>query len=334
MNTPIRSLSRSLPSFIRVAVVLAIGTGFSPAAASGAPPPLSSAPPPSASATIDQDAISEASRVGIISLQGGASQIIFFPSQDIFAPLLADPRQPTTTLELFGISNNPSTLQFNGNVGGDWGIARWESTKDGVNKSLQVGVMGGSFSRFGIFGASTYLIDSDFIVGLPVTARIGRFSERLFLYHESSHTGYNYTTLSGISKTSDFGQEILQEISSFDITRNVRIYGGAAYRVFGLAFYPTLNDSLIFLGGFEATTHPILPVLGGLGRGYIAANIESMGINGYGPEEDLQIGLLIHRPGSDLQIRPMLDFYNGNSYMGDLLFTRDEYAALGISFDF
>jgi len=298
----------------------------------GSLPSAFSAPPPADNVTLDQDTPGPASS-GNILFQNGASRLILLPTQDVFTPLLSDPRQPTSTIEFFGASNHSSYFQFNGNVGGDIGIARWESTKEGINKSLQVGIMGGSFSRFGIFGPSTYLIDSDFLVGIPVTARLGKFSERLFFYHESSHTGYNYTVMENISKQSDFGQEILQEVSSYDITPYLRVYGGAAYRVIGLAYYPTIGDSLILLGGFEAYT-PTLPALGNIGRGYFSTYLESRGINGYGLNEDVQLGLLFHRPGSYFQVRPMIDMYNGYSYLGDLLFTRDEYVALGVSFDF
>ncbi len=294
-------------------------------------PVTMAAPPPSANITLDQDIPAPASPGNII-LQNGASELILFPSQDVFTNLLADPRQPTSTLEFFGASNNPGYFQFNGNLGADAGILRWESTSEGVNKSIQVGIMGANFSRLGIFGPETYLIDSDFVIGIPVTGRIGKFSERLFFYHESSHTGYNYTVLANLDKTSDFGQEILQEVSSYDNNPYIRVYGGLAYRVI-LPYYPTAGDSLILLGGFEAYTKT-LPGLGGIGRGYFSTYLESRGINGYGLNEDVQLGLLFHKPGSYFQIRPMVDMYNGYSYLGDLLFTRDEYLALGISFDF
>ncbi len=293
---------------------------------------LQAAPPPSATVTLDQDNPTPGS-LGVIPLQQGASRLILFPSQDLFTPLLADPREPLTTIEFFAASNHPSYLQFNGNLAANVGIARWESTSQGVEKALQVGVMGGDFSRFGIFGANTYLIDSDFIVGLPVTARIGRFSQRLFFYHESSHTGYNYTVMENLNKKSDFGQEILQEVSSWDLTPHLRLYGGVSYRVAGFYYYPTAQDSLILQGGIEAYT-PTFGFLDHLGRGYTSLYLESRGINGYTPIEDFQLGLLFHRPGSYVNIRPMIDMYNGYSYLGDLLFTKDQYVALGVSFDF
>ncbi|MCL5284293.1 MAG: DUF1207 domain-containing protein [Nitrospirae bacterium] len=296
------------------------------------PEALQAAPPPSATVTLDQDNPAPGSS-GVISLQNGDSRLILFPAQDVFTPLLADPREPLTTVEFFAASNHPSYLQFNGNLAANVGIARWESTSEGVDKALQIGVMGGDFSRFGIFGANTYLIDSDFLVGVPVTARVGRFSQRLFFYHESSHTGYNYTVKENVNKLSDFGQEILQEVSSWDLTPYVRLYGGVSYRVFGLAYYPSAQDSLIFQGGIEAYT-PTFGFLDHIGRGYTSLYLESRGINGYALNEDFQLGLLFHRPGSYFDIRPMIDMYNGYSYLGDLLFTKDQYAALGVSFDF
>ncbi len=277
--------------------------------------------------TLDQDPglSPSSSRPGI--------RTILFPAQDVFTPLLADPRQPTSAVQFFTVSNQ-GYGQFNGTFGGDFGIARFESSTDGVDKSLQVGVMGASFSRFGLFGPSTYLIDADYVIGLPITFRWGKFSGRIFFYHESSHTGYNFTQMTGLSKLSDFGQEILQVIPSYDVTPHLRIYSGFAYRVISLGYYSSLGDSTIGLAGVELYSDPLSPLFGSDGRAYAAVYLESRGINGFIPNEDVQTGFLFHRPGSYFQIRTAIDFYNGFSPMGDLLFARDQYLALGVYFDF
>ena len=303
-----------------------------PSSPSAAGSPASSAHPEAANVTLDNLDPPDKDP-GVISLGGGRSRLVLFPNQDVFTPLLGNPREPLSTLEFFAASNNPSYLQFNGNIAGDFGIVRWESNAEGVNRSLQFGLSAGEFSRFGIFSGSTYLIDSDYLVGATLTGRLGPLSQRLFFYHESSHTGYNYTQLANLNKFSDFGQEILQEVTSWDITPHLRLYGGAAYRVIGLYYYPTAQDSLILLGGGEAYSDR-LAFLDNLGRAYTSFFLESRGINGYTPAEDFQVGLLFHRPGSYFQVRPMIDLYNGYSDMGDLLFTKDSYAALGVSFDF
>ena len=289
--------------------------------------------PPADTVTLDQDlnqTVSASSSTTGSQNSGGPWKLTLLPNQDPFTPLLADPRQPTTSINFLTLSNQPF-IQFNGNFGADIGVARWESPTQGINESVQVGVMGASFSRFSIIQSSTFLEDADYVIGVPVTFRYHSFSGRVFFYHESSHTGYNYTTLMHISKISDFGNEILQVIPSWDITPNIRIYGGAEYRVFGLYFYPTMEDSTTVLGGIEAYS-PEIPSLSA--RGYLAFNLEARGINGYTPDEDLQFGLLFHRPGSYLQIRPAIDIYNGYSYMGDLLFEKEHYVSLGVYFDF
>lgn len=257
-------------------------------------------------------------------------RLVWFPSQDPFTPLLADPRQPTSSGNFFMLSNE-AYGQFTGNFGADIGILRVESTKDGINRSFQVGVMGAAFNRFALVGPNTFLQDADFVIGIPITFRIGRFSTRVFFYHESSHTGYDYDSYFNINQTDNFGQEILQIIPSWDITPNIRIYGGAAYRVIGLYYYPTFGDSLILIGGFEVYSPQIEAVRS---RAYLAFNLESKGINGYTPSTDLQAGLLFHQPKSYFQVRPAIDFFNGYSQMGDFLFDKEQYVALGVYFDF
>lgn len=279
-----------------------------------------------ASVELDQDLPIVAHSSGTF---GTSWKMIFLPSQDPFTPLLADPRQPTTAINVLSLTDQPF-IQFNGTFGADVGIVRWESS-GGINESIQLGIMGASFSRFAIIRSSTYLEDADYVIGLPVTFRYQSFSGRIFFYHESSHTGYNYTTLMDVSKISDFGNEILQVVPSWDVSPFLRIYGGAAYRVEGFYYYPTAGDSTILIGGLEAYGPEISSLSA---RGYIALNIESRGINGFTPDEDLQVGLLFHQPHSYLQIRPAIDMYNGNSYMGDLLFEKEHYISFGVYFDF
>ena len=290
-----------------------------PVSGIGAPDPANPTLDPEAESTVPSD-----------DKNGSFWRMTFLPAQDPFTPVLADPRQPTTAINALALTNRPF-VQFNGTFGADVGIVRWESGKVGINESVQVGIMGGAFSRFSIIRSSTYLEDADYVIGLPVTFRYNSFSGRIFFYHESSHTGYNYTTLMNVSKASDFGNEILQVVPSWDVTPCLRIYGGAAYRVFGFYDYSAAEDSTILIGGLEAYG-PAMPSLSA--RAYLAFNIESRGINGYVPDEDLQLGFLFHRPGTYLQIRPAFDFYNGYSPMGDLVFEKEHYVSLGVYFDF
>lgn len=256
--------------------------------------------------------------------------VIFFPMQDPFTPLLADPRQPTSNLSFFTFSNE-GYGQFNGTFGADLGIVRIESQTKGIQRSIQIGIMGAGFSRFALVDSAAQLIDTDYVIGVPVTFRIDNFSARIYFYHESSHIGEDYTKLTGFVPTSNFGQEILQVTPSWDVNRHLRLYGGVSYRIVELGNYPTIGDSLILQGGFEVYGNRWKKVQA---RGYIAFNIESMGLTGYTPSEDFQIGVLFHRPGSYFQVRPAFDFFNGYSPMGDLPFLKETYGEMGVYFDF
>ena len=289
--------------------------------------PAYAALPPPANVTLDQEIPSSMASGGELS---GNIPMTFFPSQDPFTPLLADPRQPTTHIGFFAHSNGKYG-QFEGDVGGDFGIVRWESPIEGINKAFQIGLMGTSFSRFAFVGASTFLEDADYVVGLPLTFRYHAYSGRLFFYHESSHTGFSFTQLTGLSKASDFGQEILQYVNSWDVTPYFRVYGGSSYRVVGFSYYPTFGDSLILLSGLEWYSRRIRSTPG---RVYLAFNLESRGINGYALDEDFQMGFIFHQPHSYFQIRPAIELFNGYSPMGDLLFEKEDYVSIGVSFDF
>ncbi|MHB1286537.1 MAG: DUF1207 domain-containing protein [Leptospirales bacterium] len=266
---------------------------------------------------------------------GGANDpsertIIFFPTEDPFTPLLADPRQPTSNISFFTFSDK-GYGQFNGTFGADLGIVRIESSNQRVQRSIQVGVMGASFSSFALLDSSASLIDADYVIGLPITFRVDRFSARIFFYHESSHTGYNFDKFSGSSPASNFGQEILQITPSWDVNRHLRLYGGFSYRVVGLSYYPTFGDSLILQSGLEVYGNQWKLMSS---RPYAAFNLESAGITGYTTSEDFQVGVLFHRPGSYFQIRTAFDLFNGYSPMGDFPFDKETYGSFGVYFDF
>ena len=321
----------SLSEFF-IAILFFLGSVIiSPAIAQSAP---QSSPDPTTSQTpsavLYQDPFTpeEDEKDGAINENG--YRVLFFPQGDPFTPLLADPRQPTSNISYFLGSNNHYG-QFDGTFGADIGIIRWESEVSGINKSIQVGVMGAAFSRFAFVQTATYLESTDFIIGLPITIRYNKFSTRIFFYHDSSHTGYSYTSLMNLNKNTDYGQELLQIIPSYDVTRYFRIYGGGAYRVVGLGFYPSAQDSLIGQAGFELYAPEWKKAYS---RAYMALNIISQGINGYTPSEDLQIGILTHRPASWVQFRTAIDFYNGYSPMYDFPFLKENYVALGAYFDF
>ncbi len=158
--------------------------------------------------------------------KGGA-----FPDDDVFRPLLADPKQPQFFASYqrlrsreVGESINAAFVAF-GESFGLWGL-RQRSGCDG----LQVGLSGGVFAQFNLDAPSFDLVNSDFVIGLPVTLRRGLVSARLRLYHQSSHLGDEFLLGNPGFNRVNLSFEELEGLVSVE-RRWGRLYAGGGYLV-------------------------------------------------------------------------------------------------------
>lgn len=154
--------------------------------------------------------------------EGEAS--IAFPSDDVFRPLLADPKQPQfyATWQ-FTRSRSDRTYANVGAValGETFGFY---SKRNGCN-GWQVGLLTGVFSQFNMDAPSTELINTDFVVGVPMTWRSGNWSTRLRYYHQSSHVGDEFLLGRPGFNRLNFSYEEFEAIVSYDY-RWARLYAG------------------------------------------------------------------------------------------------------------
>jgi hypothetical protein len=126
-----------------------------------------------------------------------ATGVVFFPQDQLFCALLADPKEPRSFVSFlrgrFRTLDDPSGDRTNiGSVGlGDsFGLIRWGGPDTG--DGLQLDVIGSVFAQFDVAAPSNDLINVDYIVGLPITFRLRGFSARVRIYHQSSHLGDEY----------------------------------------------------------------------------------------------------------------------------------------------
>jgi hypothetical protein len=111
-----------------------------------------------------------------------------FPSDDVFRPLFADPKQPQffATYQAARVRDaNTSANIGSVGFGENFGLYARRRGCDG----WQVGILAGVFSQFNLDAPSSDLINTDFVFGIPVSWRSGLFSVRARLYHQSSHLG-------------------------------------------------------------------------------------------------------------------------------------------------
>src|SRR2546425_5357996 len=116
----------------------------------------------------------------IIIAQAGAAV-----QAPVFQPLLADPKEPRFFAGYLW-ARSPRLASRLGTVGFGQtiGLVR--------GRDWQLGVAAGVFSEFNMQSSTTGLLNTDYLVGLPITYRRGSFATRFRVYHQSSPLGDQY----------------------------------------------------------------------------------------------------------------------------------------------
>src|SRR6266487_5886372 len=139
----------------------------------------------------------DAPRCGAGVHESEALGAVPFPQDQIFCPILADPKEARSFASLlrgtFRSLDDPSgkgTTIASVGLGDNFGLVRWGGPAP--NEGVQLDVVGSIFAQFDLGTPSNDLINADYIIGLPLTFRRSGFSARLKIYHQSSHLGDEY----------------------------------------------------------------------------------------------------------------------------------------------
>jgi hypothetical protein len=210
----------------------------------------------------------DAPRCGTGVHEGEATGVVLFPHDQIFCPLIADPKEPHSFASFlrgtFRSIGNPTGEDTNiGAVGlaDHFGLVRWGGPIPG--DGVQLDVVGSIFAQFGLDTPSNDLINADYIIGLPLTFRRSGFSARARLYHQSSHLGDEF-----LLSEEDITRENLSfEALAFLLSQEIgplRVYGGAEHLFrrepdtlverflhFGAEFRTGRSGSVQMIGGVD-----------------------------------------------------------------------------------
>src|SRR5215510_2433521 len=123
-----------------------------------------------------------------------ATGTVFFPEDQIFCPLIADPKEPRSFVSFlrgrFRSLDHPSgrdTSIGSVGLGDDFGLVRRGGPSAG--EGVQLDVEGAIFAQFDLGSSSNDLINADYLVGIPLAFRRSGFSMRARIFHQSSHLG-------------------------------------------------------------------------------------------------------------------------------------------------
>lgn len=254
-----------------------------------------------------------------------------FPRDDLFRPVLADPKQPQ-----FVISRQRVIPEQDGDFVAGWvvygetfGIRRYVGDRpcDGV----QVNIQGGVFAQFNLSAPSYDLLNSDYVVGLPVTFRRGDVSARFRLYHQSSHLGDEFLLGSpGVTRV-NLSFEDAELLLSYE-WRSLRVYGGAARLIHR---EPALENLRWQYGGEFRLPLSRLPRQARMPSfDYFVAGVDFKQFqqHGYAVDSSLKVGYELESDLSDRRFRLLFDFYNGFNPFGQ--FYDHHIKAIGVEVNF
>ena len=244
------------------------------------------------------------------------------PEQAMFAPLLADPRQPRFSMsyqryEIGDAPFNAGSVAF----GEYFGLAAGFLGKKG---SSQVGIQGAVFALFNLDGPSNDLVNADYWIGLPITYRRGRDSYLLRLYHQSSHLGDEFLLGNPNITRINLSYEDAELLGSYEWER-ARVYGGIGYI---LNSEPEIARSHARIGAEWVRPQAL--------KGFdllVGTDIQASAELDWALSRAYQAGFELRRGGSR-RVRLMFEHFNGHSPHGQFFREKLRYNGVGLYFGF
>lgn len=153
-------------------------------------------------------------------------EIRTLPERELFAPLLADPRQPRFSMSYQHYRTPRDNFSAASVAFGEYfGLAQGSF---GARGTSQIGIQGAVFALFNLDAASSDLVNADYWIGLPWSFRHGPWSYQAKLYHQSSHLGDEFLLGNpGVNRV-NLSYEEIKGLASYE-WEQWRVYGGGGY---------------------------------------------------------------------------------------------------------
>ena len=260
-----------------------------------------------------------------------ATGTVAFPQDQIFCPLLADPKEPRSFVSwlrgTFRSLDDPSgkgTTIGSVGVGDSFGLVRWNGPDGG--EGVQLDLVGSIFAQFDLGAPSNDLINADYIIGLPLTFRRNGFSIRTKVYHQSSHLGDEFLLRSEDIERKNLSFESFELLASQEMGA-LRVYGGGE-RVFHRDPAP-IAAKLWHAGAEVRSPRAIAQLVAGI-------DVKTSELHDWSPATSGRIGVQFTRLGLGEHparlVTLMLEVYQGPSPYGQ--FFQDDISYVGVGLHF
>jgi hypothetical protein len=247
------------------------------------------------------------------------------PGGTLFRPLIADPRWPHFAAsyqyyrndrqlgDVAAVSFGESFTLFRDRLGPIW----WE-----------VGVQAGVFAVFDLDAESKDLVNADYLVGIPLSARYGDWSAILRLFHQSSHLGDEFLLRTKTARV-NLTYESLDLKVSHEFGDALRLYAGGGY-LFDQEpsrLHPwSVQYGAEFISpwpGRDAGWRPIA-----------AADLQHREENDWSLDLSVRAGIQLDGVLASRNLQILLEYFKGRSPNGQFYKDKIEYLGLGAHFHF
>lgn len=252
--------------------------------------------------------------------QAEEAAIEALPVDELFKPLMADPRQPQFSIKYHRYDAEQDFNAASVSFGDYFGFASGLFGEYGVS---QIGLQGAVFAVFNLDSESFDLVNADYWIGVPVSLRRGPFSYLARIYHQSSHLGDEFLLGNPDFPRINLSYEDLEGLVSYE-WKKWRFYGGGGVI---LNSEPNL-DPMHAQAGIEYRRPSPFSNWQMVG----AADLQATQEQHWHGNTSLQFGAA-YDGRANREIRFMLEHYHGFSPNGQFYNERLKYTGLGVYFD-
>jgi hypothetical protein len=258
---------------------------------------------------------------------GAAPYSLWYPAGDVFAPLQADPKTLQNSIAFVHVNADAARLSAAlVGIGGEFGYYRWRGRPDGYE--WQMGIFAGVLSQFNLDAPSKDLVNTDYLIGFPLSFRHGTYSGRLRIFHQSSHLGDESILRGTAPARVDIDYEAVDLLLAKDI-QHWRAYAGGEY-IFRRTTIDLDRSSLLAGADYQNPADVLwhARLVGGVHVRWLQQRDWAAGLSA-------KIGLAFGQPqplrrGSRL----MLEAYKGYAPFGQFYVYDISYYGLGYYIDF
>lgn len=267
---------------------------------------------------------------------------IWFPQLTVlYQPMIADPRQVMYSVAYRAGDRVVGKKAICIAMGDNFPVYRWTNVWPWCG-DLQIGLEAGIWAPFNFDdvphhdGTYCELVNTDYLLGIPLDYAVDRWAFRIRAYHISSHLGDEFLVNRPfyLDMRVNPSFEALEFLTSCQVTRYLRLYGGPGFILHSDKSFPM--DTFYVEYGAEARWWPVRFCYQRLyGTFFAALDVQNWQVRGWEFDWTIKVGYEISKlQGVGRKMRLFAAYHDGFSYEGQFFLEKTRYGEFGFSWGF